>query len=109
MEREASIETFTLDQLNEYRLNLMDQLNEVQDDVRTIKHHLEFPIDDSVEKRVRTSTALRHKQREVSSIIRKLTEVKVQITKLERNGFMEAARRILDPELFDAIKKEAGL
>lgn len=107
MQTETDLNDMTLDELVEYRLDLVDEMNELNESIRTIKHHLEFPVDDSKERRIRTSTALRYKQRELSELMLEIAEVKAAISKKERMTFMEVARRMLDPDLFEAIQQEA--
>ena len=108
MQDEVNLNEMSLEELMQYRLDLMSELNEVQEEVRTIKHHLEFPLDDSKEKRIRTNTALRHKLREAAEITLEIAEAKAELTKRERMTFMEVARRMLEPELFKAIQEEAA-
>lgn len=107
MQTETNFNDMTLDELIEYRLDLVDELNELNESIRTIKHHLEYPVDDSKERRIRTSTALRYKHRELSELTLELSEVKAAISKKERMTFMEVARRMLEPDLFEAIQLEA--
>lgn len=108
MQTEIDLNDMTLDELIEYRLDLVDEMNELNESIRTIKHHLEYPVDDSKERRIRTSTALRYKQRELAELTLEISEVKAAIAKKERMTFMEVARRMLDPDLFEAILMEAN-
>ena len=90
------------------RKELLQELEEVDEAIRTIRHHLAYPKDTSRERKIKTETALRYKIADRVQIENDLALLRHKEHERKNKQFMAIAKLKLPPELFMEILSESS-